>query len=284
MRTISGIYKITNLLNGKCYIGLSYNINKRFREHKHHIVHKNGSCHLYHAIDKYGLDNFSFEILKECPIEDLACLEQFFIRVYCSWHPNYGYNKTFGGQKGMYGLHFSDSQKEKCRKSAIKRFQSQEERFKQSERALNRVWYTNGTEDIHIKNESSIPENFYKGRCKFTAIPSDAFKYNRKGKTYSDQAKQNMSKAKKGIKFSEKHKENLAKASKKRASNQNDQIHFLTSKNWENEKIKETLLNHLKSLHEQSKGTHYYNNGIICIRTKECPDGFVPGMIKRVKN
>ena len=57
----TGIYKITNLINGHIYIGQSINIERRFREHK------NGSELIVDkAIKKYGVENFSFDIIEEC--------------------------------------------------------------------------------------------------------------------------------------------------------------------------------------------------------------------------
>ena len=57
----TGIYKITNLLNGKCYIGQSINIQKRWTNHKTSYKNPNKDCYnypLYKAFRKYGLENF----------------------------------------------------------------------------------------------------------------------------------------------------------------------------------------------------------------------------------
>jgi group I intron endonuclease len=62
----SGIYKITNKVNGKFYIGSSYDIEERWVVHKQYL---HGNYHvnpkLQHAWNKYGEDNFVFEILEE---------------------------------------------------------------------------------------------------------------------------------------------------------------------------------------------------------------------------
>lgn len=67
-----GIYQIRNLINNKVYIGSSKNIQKRFITHKR-LLRKNKSPHvaLQRAWNKYGEDNFLFEIIKECSIENL---------------------------------------------------------------------------------------------------------------------------------------------------------------------------------------------------------------------
>ena len=59
MEKICGIYKITNKINGKCYIGQSNDIIKRWKtEYKWYHI----NSHLQSAFNKYGLENFDFEI------------------------------------------------------------------------------------------------------------------------------------------------------------------------------------------------------------------------------
>ena len=63
---MTGIYKITNLINNKIYIGQSVDIKKRWATHKRQafIKGKEYDKYLYRAIRKYGIDNFSFEIIE----------------------------------------------------------------------------------------------------------------------------------------------------------------------------------------------------------------------------
>ena len=94
MTKICGIYKITNKVNGKCYIGQSIDIIKRWKtEYKWYHVNK----HLLAAFNKYGLENFNFEIIEECEPSLLNEREQFWIGIYNSFDRNFGYNKTLGG-------------------------------------------------------------------------------------------------------------------------------------------------------------------------------------------
>lgn len=65
-----GIYKITNQINGKCYIGQSVNIERRWQEHKRFNSREQLAI-IHQAFRKYGLENFSFEILEECSQEQL---------------------------------------------------------------------------------------------------------------------------------------------------------------------------------------------------------------------
>ena len=99
---MQGIYKITNLLNNKCYIGKSKNIEARWQYHKNNIKNtKESNKVLYQAFKKYGLKNFKFEILEEIDQYDKLSneREKYWIEYYNSFH--YGYNMTKGGDGGV---------------------------------------------------------------------------------------------------------------------------------------------------------------------------------------
>ena len=92
---ICGIYSITNITNGKIYVGSSNNIERRWREHKNMLKSKkHHSTHLQNAWDKYGEDNFLFEILEECNENILLKREQYYIDFYSSADCYYGYNQS----------------------------------------------------------------------------------------------------------------------------------------------------------------------------------------------
>lgn len=76
-----GIYKITNLLNNKIYIGsTSKSFNIRWGNHKSKLKdNKHYNKHLQYAYNKYGSDNFKYEILEVCLKEDLIKREQYYI-------------------------------------------------------------------------------------------------------------------------------------------------------------------------------------------------------------
>ena len=99
-----GIYKITNNINGYCYIGQSINIEQRQRKEQQRafLPHSNEYNRvLSKAFRKYGLENFSFEILEECSVEELDEKEIFYIQKFDSYFN--GYNATLGGQAGNHG-------------------------------------------------------------------------------------------------------------------------------------------------------------------------------------
>lgn len=97
------IYKITNLINNKCYIGQTIKTaEQRWKEHQSHVFgsHPNDQNKtLYKAIRKYGLKNFTFEVLQDNieTFEQLDKAEIYWIDYYNSFVK--GYNETFGGQQ-----------------------------------------------------------------------------------------------------------------------------------------------------------------------------------------
>lgn len=103
-----GVYKITNLVNDKCYIGQSVNIEERWARHKNCAFNSNRKEYeypLYRAIRKYGIENFSFDVIKECDKEKLDGFEKYYIKYFKSHLYEKGYNLTSGGGGGRLGYH-----------------------------------------------------------------------------------------------------------------------------------------------------------------------------------
>ncbi|MEY2196817.1 tyrosine-type recombinase/integrase [Neobacillus sp. BF23-41] len=95
------IYKIENHINNKVYIGQTINtIQRRYNGTSLKAIYENmHNDHLRRAMRKYGLDNFSIEILIESDsIDDLNGYEQYYINIFNSMDPNHGYNKRDGGK------------------------------------------------------------------------------------------------------------------------------------------------------------------------------------------
>lgn len=86
-----GIYKITKKENGKSYIGQSNDIIRRFSEHKNR-----NEMAIDVAIQKYGAEAFTFEILEECSLEQLDEKERYWIAHYNTYE-GFGYNCNPGG-------------------------------------------------------------------------------------------------------------------------------------------------------------------------------------------
>jgi group I intron endonuclease len=97
------IYKITNKVNGKCYIGETTkdDPNKRWNQHKNTISRGVGCPALQLAVNKYGIENFVFSVLIICFDSDRFKYEKEYIQKYNTLGPN-GYNMTLGGEGGGF--------------------------------------------------------------------------------------------------------------------------------------------------------------------------------------
>lgn len=112
-----GIYKITNQVNGKVYIGQSVDIYIRRCCHKSELRgHRHHNIHLQRAWDQYGEENFIFDTIEECKENKLNEREIFWISYYNSNDPKYGYNLTEGGD-GLRGYKCSQELKNKMSQS-----------------------------------------------------------------------------------------------------------------------------------------------------------------------
>ena len=95
----SGIYKITNQLNGKAYIGQSVDLHTRLTNHIKAAIGIGTIAHqlVHDAMAAEGIENFTFEIIEKCEKEQLNKKEKLWIETYAT--DKYGYNRTAGGAK-----------------------------------------------------------------------------------------------------------------------------------------------------------------------------------------
>jgi len=141
---------VTNLVNGKIYIG------KDSRNRKNYFG--SGKA-IQNSISKYGIENFKKEIIDEAnSLDELNEKESYWISFYKSYNPSIGYNRSLGGE-GNWDLSYmtpdemkqmeekrrisfsSDEFKEKKRKNTIDYFKNPENRKKQSE-IIKKYWDT----------------------------------------------------------------------------------------------------------------------------------------------
>ena len=94
------IYKITNKINNKIYIGMTYRtVAERWNEHCNSYKYaRDNHRPLYNAMNKYGLENFSIEVIEETDNPEER--EKYWIEQYNSF--KYGYNATKGGDGKSY--------------------------------------------------------------------------------------------------------------------------------------------------------------------------------------
>lgn len=94
VKKVRGIYKVTNKVNGKVYIGQSVDIGRRWRQH----MTAEDDIYFHKAIQKYGVENFEWEVIEKCKKSELDERESYWIEYYDSF--NKGYNCTRGGDGG----------------------------------------------------------------------------------------------------------------------------------------------------------------------------------------
>lgn len=119
---VHGIYKITNTINSKFYIGSAANLSNRFSCHKRDLKkNQHHNSHLQAAWNKYGGDAFTFEVLEVVPIKtDLVSREQFYLDTLNPTDNKIGYNVS------------------KCATSSVGCTASPETRLRQSISAKNK--------------------------------------------------------------------------------------------------------------------------------------------------
>ena len=100
------IYRITNLINRKSYIGQTQNYELRQKQHINTAYNEFGKQYnnnLYKDIRKYGLENFKFDILCTTDDSDIAyLLEDLLIKEFNTLVDQNGYNNNYGGLHGKH--------------------------------------------------------------------------------------------------------------------------------------------------------------------------------------
>ena len=165
------IYKFTNRINDKVYIGQTYNLQTRLNSHKSKAL--NTKNKFYNAVRKYGWENFELSILSTITAntkEELSVLldklEIEYIKQYNSYKS--GYNSTLGGHSKR-GYKLSEEFSEKCKS----RTYSDDTRKKMSISAKNRII----SEETRLKlRNSAIKRNFSKYRELTTSSRNKAIK------------------------------------------------------------------------------------------------------------
>lgn len=227
---MSCIYMWTNNVNKKRYIGQCRgNVKRRYNEH----ISGHGSQPLKNAIDKHGIENFTFEILHDRVSDEfLDDREKEAIKEYNTLTPN-GYNLTHGGEGP--GI---PSEETRCKMSKAKagenhpnygKTRSEETRRKISEAQMGEKNHRYGKAgELHHFYGKTVPSevrrkisNSLRGKplsAKHRQSISEGLKGEKNpnyGRTLSQEHRHNLSKARKGMKFSEQHRHNNTEARRK---------------------------------------------------------------------
>ena len=200
METICGIYMIKNTINGKIYIGKSFDIKKRWSNHKYELnkgVHVNN--HLQRAWNKYGEDSFEFSIVEKCNEDDLSNKEIYWIKEMDAYHN--GYNQTEGGE----GAHLPEDIKIKIGVASKEWWSNPENRNKMSEtrKGEGSFWYG-----------KTFPEDMVRKLSEAHKNPSEEvrqrYREAKEGTRLSEECKRKISESLKGIKRSEETKKKIS--------------------------------------------------------------------------
>lgn len=192
------LYKITNLVNNKIYIGQTNNLNRRWQAHKNAALKNKPEQIIHFALIKYGLENFQFEHIATCKTwDDANEVETILVIQENSLSPN-GYNVTRGG----YNAPKTDEWKQAMKNwHASLSFEEREEiSKKQSEATLKQISekghpaqgriVTQETRELHRKIRLENPIE------------------------YTEEIRQHMSKAHLGIKDTEVTKQKKSESAK----------------------------------------------------------------------
>jgi group I intron endonuclease len=115
------IYKIKNSLNNDFYIGSTGNLKKRYYTHLNDIRSNKNTCiKLIRSVNKYGEQNFIFEIIEKCNINELLTREQYYLDIL---NPKYNISKIAGSNLGI----------KRTKETKLKKSISQKENWKKEE-------------------------------------------------------------------------------------------------------------------------------------------------------
>lgn len=145
-----GVYRVTNLLDSRVYIGQSANVRNRLRQH----VKASSHSPLSHDIQVYGTENFSWDVLQESEsLDERHELEKFWIARTRS--TEVGYNKASGGP-GPTGFRMPESAKEKLRLAFTGRHDSEDTKERKRVAATG-FRHSQTTKDLLSKLRTGVP-------------------------------------------------------------------------------------------------------------------------------
>jgi group I intron endonuclease len=158
----SGIYKITNKVNKKYYIGSACDLYKRYKEHRSALVsNRHHNKQLTRFVNKYSIDNLEFCLLEECTPEELELKEQYYIT-----NNKNLFNETVDVKSCNRGKKLSEEHKHRISESikAKNIVRSEETKSKISKANKGKVGKYNRTDKTKQTVSDKIKNNAERGR------------------------------------------------------------------------------------------------------------------------
>ena len=258
-----GVYRILNCVNGKFYIGSSINIEKRWNDHKYALANNtHNNKHLQNAWNKYGENNFKFEVLEETDINSLRERETFYLKSTNCTDDKIGYNML---DNAKFGLGVSASAE--VRKKISESCKGEKNRhFGKHHTEQSKAVISNKVKLASAKKRAERLQKWIdeKHTCEFCGeIMVEKYGSGRfcnksccrkhtskimKGKPHSPEHNKKVSEALKGRKFSDEQKQKISENAKKRfADPKNNPMygkkHSEATKKLISEKLKATDIN-----------------------------------------
>jgi len=190
-----GIYRIKNLVNNKCYYGSSKDIEKRWITHKNYLNSgKHINIILQRSWDKYGENNFSFEVVEECSETILLEREQHYLDL----NPEYNIGLKSSGGDNLTKNPNKDLIVKKMTESIKKRYYSMTEEEKKEKHSQPMDKNPNWKGGVSYKYcECGVrikPINDSCSKCRNKSGENNPFF----GKQHSDETKKKLSEYRKG--------------------------------------------------------------------------------------
>ena len=175
VKKVRGIYKVTNKINGKVYIGQSVDIGRRWRQH----MTAEDDIYFHKAIQKYGVENFEWEVIEKCKKSELDERESYWIEYYDSF--NKGYNCTRGGEgvgigedhprwKGgisldpEYNKKHYEANKEQAKQQMKEYYETNKDKIKEKRKGKSKQYYEANKEKIKQQMKEHYEANKEKAK------------------------------------------------------------------------------------------------------------------------
>lgn len=208
------IYTITNLLTDKIYVGQTVRPKERWSQHKAYAKKDNPPQYIHRAMSKYGVENFSYEVIAMCKTqEDADETESILIIQYSSRDKKFGYNIAHGGnvtwKSGlppymypMFGKKQTEYQKQRMSEvhSGKKNPHSDEWSSKVSKALKGRPITEETKQKLSVSNLGQTRTTETKENIRLAQV----------GKKLTEETKNKMSQSHTGKVFSEEHKKNMS--------------------------------------------------------------------------